>query len=150
NNKTLAIGDKKISSYGVAVDPDFLSMFTFPLIKGSLNNALKDPYSIVIDESLAKSLVNDADAIGKMVRVDNSLSLKVTAVVKDVPPNSSIRFSFLTPFELRVATEDWVKQSKTIWQNNFLRTFVELKDGVSMEAFSKKIEPIVQQKVNDK
>lgn len=150
NNRTLAIGDKKINSYGIAVDPDFLSMFSFPLVKGTMNNALKDPYSIVINESLAKSLFDDADPIGKMVRVDNWYDLKVTAVVKDAPTNSSVKFTFLTPFELKVATEDWVKNAKTQWQNNFLRNFVELKDGVSMEAFSNKIEHIVQDKVNDK
>jgi hypothetical protein len=49
-----------------------------------------------------------------------------------------------------ILTSDFVNGAKTEWQNNFLENYVELNDGVSMAAFSKHIEHIVQQKTNDK
>ena len=43
-----------IEKKGIAVDSSYLSIFTFPLIKGNLQNALSDIYSIVLTEATAK------------------------------------------------------------------------------------------------
>lgn len=146
---SLVVGEKKLGSEGHFADPDFLKMFTFPLIKGKASEALKDPYSIVLTESLAKSLFGDSDPIGKSIRVDNKNNVIVTGIMKDVPKNSSINFEFLIPYEYNVATDDFVRGAKNEWQNNFLMNLVELRDGVSMEQFSKRIEEIPRRKVND-
>jgi putative ABC transport system permease protein len=146
----LIVGDKKIMKYGHFADPDFLRMFSFPLVKGTADKALNDPYSIVITESLATALFGSDEPIGKMITVDKSKNVVVTGVVKDIPGNSSITFDFVLPYELNVLTNDFVKKARDQWQNNFLQNIVELNDGVSMEAFSKRIENIVREKVNDK
>jgi putative ABC transport system permease protein len=146
----LIVGDKKIMKYGHFADPDFLRMFSFPLVKGTADKALNDPYSIVITESLATALFGNDEPIGKMITVDKSKNVVVTAIIKDIPTNSSISFDFLLPYELNVLTNDVVKRARDQWQNNFLQNFVELNDGVSMEAFSKRIEHIAQEKVKDK
>ena len=150
SNHGLMIGETRIMKYGHFADPDFLRMFTFPLVKGTVDKALSDPYSIVLTESLAKALFGDEDPIGKMITVDKSKNVFVTAVLKDLPPNSSISFDFLMPYELNVLTSDMVKRAKDQWQNNFLQNFVELNEDVSMEAFSKRIENIVREKTGDK
>ena len=149
DNHSLVIGDKKISKNGHYVDPDFLRMFTLPLIKGNVDRVLKETYSIVLTESLAKTLFGKNDPIGKVIKMDNQYNVMVTGIVKDVPKTSSVEFDFLIPYELNIATSDFVKNAKDQWQNNFLQNFVELNDGVSMEAFSKKIENIVKQKSKD-
>lgn len=147
---SLVIGDKKLNKDGHFADPDFLKMFNFPLKKGTLSSALAEPYSIVITESLAKTLFGDEEPMGKMIKLDNAHNLAVTGILKDIPENSSITFEFLLPYELNVATNDFVKGAKTEWQNNFLQNIVELNDNVSMTAFSKRIENIVRDKVGDK
>jgi putative ABC transport system permease protein len=147
---SLIVGDKKIMKFGHFADPDFLRMFSFPLIKGTADKALNDPYSIVITESLATALFGNDEPIGKMITVDKSKNVVVTGIVKDIPANSSISFDFVLPYELNVLTNDRVKQARDQWQNNFLQNFVELNEGISMEAFSKRIENIVREKVNDK
>ncbi|MEX6689624.1 ABC transporter permease [Danxiaibacter flavus] len=149
-NHSLMVGDKKLSSKGHFADPDFLRMFTFPLVEGQADLVLKDPYSIVLTQSLSKSLFGDADPVGKFIKLDNQHNVKVTGVLKDVPKNSSIEFDFLLPYELNVLTDSFVKNSKGQWQNNFLQNFVQLNDGVTVEAFSRKIAPIIQQKSKDK
>ncbi|HEX5152723.1 MAG TPA: ABC transporter permease [Parafilimonas sp.] len=150
DDHSLVTGEKKLSNRGYFADPDFLKMFSFPLAKGSVDQALKDPHSIVISQSLAKSLFDGNDPIGKVIRIDNQYDVKVTGIIKDVPKNSTLQFEFLMPYELNILTNDFVKNAQTQWQNNFLQNFVELNDGVSMESFSKKIAHIVQQKANDK
>lgn len=136
---SLAIGDRKVKMFGRAVDPDFLEMFTFPFVKGSAKTALNDISSIVITESLATALFGKSDPINKVIKVNNDFDLKVTGVVKNVPVNSSIKFDFLMPYERNLATSEFIRNNKTNWGNNFLMNLVELKEGVSMDAFSKKI-----------
>jgi putative ABC transport system permease protein len=143
---SLIIGDKKFSKEGHYVDPDFLEMFSFPVVKGNTKTALNDLNSLVITQSLAKTLFGDEDPIGKLVKMDIEHTMKVTAVIKDVPRNSSFEFDFLIPFEFRVQNNEWVKNARTMWGNNFLMTMVEVKEGTSMEALSKKLGPLVTSK----
>jgi putative ABC transport system permease protein len=136
---SLAVGDKKFRKIGRHVDNDFLGMFTFPVIKGNPNNALTDLHSVVISESLANTLFGNKNPIGQTIRVNNEYNVNVSAVVKDAPKNSTIQFDFLRPYQFQIENNEFIKQNVSNWQNNFLETVVELKEGVSMESFSKKI-----------
>lgn len=146
NNHSLIVGDKKFNKKGHYVDPDFLQMFTFPIVKGDAKTCLNDLNSIVLTESMAKAIFGDEDAIGQLIKLDNQYTLKVTAIAKDVPPNSTFGFQYLVPFEHRVQNSEWVKNARTQWGNNFLMTMVEMKEGASMEALSKKLAPLVPRK----
>lgn len=149
DNHSLMSGQKKLIRQGHYADPDFLKMFSFPLVEGNQEKALQDPHSIVLTESTATALFGSEEALGKMITLDNENEVIVTAVLKDVPANSSITFDFLVPYELNIITNEYVKNAQSQWQNNFLQNFVELQEGVSMTEFSKRIEHIVQEKTND-
>jgi len=136
---SMMVGDKKIKKSGKHVDPDFLQMFSFPLVKGNAATALKDNNSMIITESLATALFGKENPVGKNIRINNDFNVQVTAVMKDVPKNSTLQFDFLAPYEFNVSTNEFIADQKSNWGNNFLMTVVELKDGVSMDAFSKKI-----------
>src|SRR5262249_54564606 len=56
------IGDKRLMIKGNHVDSNFLQMFSFPMVKGDPMTALKETYSIVITEKLAKKLFGNEDA----------------------------------------------------------------------------------------
>jgi len=143
---SLVVGSNKFNKQGRYVDPDFLEMFSFPLMKGNVKTALSDLNSIIVSESLATALFGKADPIGKTIKLDNKYDVQVTAVVKDVSKNSTIQFDYLAPYEFGVQVSEFVRNNKTNWGNNFLMNIVELKEGVSMEAFSKKIGPLNVQK----
>jgi ABC-type antimicrobial peptide transport system permease subunit len=139
NDFSLSVGNKKFKREGIHVDSDFLQMFSFPLVKGSVQTALNDPQSIVITEAVAKALFGNADPMNKIIKVNNDYNLKVTGVLKDVPVNSSIQFDFLAPFERLMAENQFYRDNKTNWGNNFLMNVVELREGASMSDFSAKI-----------
>lgn len=147
---SLVAGDQKLSKGGYYADPDFLKIFTFPLAKGNVEQVLKDPYSIVLTESLARAMFGNAEPVGKVIKVDNQFEVMVTGVMKDIPKNSSFEFEYLMPYELNVATSDFVRGALDQWGNNFLQTYVQLNEGVTPEAFSKRIANLVRQKTNDK
>ena len=75
-------------------DPSILTMFTFPLVEGS-KDALKEPNSIVITRSIAKKYFGDEPALGKELRLNSDLMMKVTGVIEDVPANSHLQFDIL-------------------------------------------------------
>jgi ABC-type antimicrobial peptide transport system permease subunit len=146
NAHSLMVGNNKFNKNGTYVDPDFLKMFSFPLVKGDIETVLRDPNSIILTQSLAKTLFGDQDPIGKRIRIDNEYNAQVTGIIKDAPKNSSISFEFLAPFEYKVLNVEFVKNAKTQWSNNFLMTAVEIKEGVAMDALSKKIGPLMIKK----
>src|SRR5436189_2721086 len=94
----IAVGDKQFYGRGRIVDSSFLDMFTFPVIKGNATTSLNDVSSIVLTETLAKSIFGDDDPIGKILKLDNTDNFKVSAVVKTPPANSQFEFEFLLPW----------------------------------------------------
>jgi ABC-type antimicrobial peptide transport system permease subunit len=135
----LAVGDKKFTKTGNYVEPKFPEMFTFKMLKGS-QKGLKDPYSILISESVATALFGDTDPINKIVKVDNKTNVKVTGVYEDLPHNTTLNeVTFVLPWELYLATENWVKNSQDQWNNNSFQTFAELNPNADFDKVSAKI-----------
>lgn len=139
----LLVGDKKLYVAGGAASPDFLQIFKYPFIKGNAKDVFTQLNSIILNESTAIALFGNADPINKVVRFDNNQNLKVTGVIKDLPKNATIQFSFLTPFSFKEATEGWMKGARAMWTNNSFNMFLELQPGVTMEQIAPKIKNIV-------
>ncbi|HTI59877.1 ABC transporter permease [Mucilaginibacter sp.] len=139
----LMVGNKKFYMDGAQIGGDFLKMFQYPLVDGNANTALHDAYSIVLTQSTAKALFGDENPVDKTVRVDNQHDLKVTGVLKDLPPNSSFQFKYLIPFSYLEQTQDWVKRSRAgSFDNNGFQQFIKLKPGTSYAQVAAKIRDI--------
>ena len=114
-------------------DSDFFSMFSFPLIKGSVSSVLKDPNSIVLSESTAKKYFGSVDnAMGKVVEMDKNKQLKVTGIAKDVPSNSHLYFELIVPISIWY-NEPWFNE----WKNNNNFTYVLLDEHTSKAQLEK-------------
>jgi putative ABC transport system permease protein len=70
----------------VKADASVFDVFTYPLIEGNPNTALKDQRSIVISEALSKKYFHGV-AMGQFVEMDGQPYI-VTGVMRDVPSNS--------------------------------------------------------------
>ena len=58
----LSNGDKKIGEQeGYAVDNSFLAMFSYPFIAGDKTNALNEPNTIILTETLARKMFDIKD-----------------------------------------------------------------------------------------
>ncbi|WP_439558790.1 ABC transporter permease, partial [Dyadobacter sp.] len=138
----LAFGDKKISRKGNCVEPDFTTMMSLRIIKGTATG-LKDPSSTLLSESVARALFGDEDPINKSVRVDNKRYFKVTGIYEDIPYDTEFReVAFLLPWKYFVEEEPWVKRSETNWGNNSFLLLVQIAPHTSFEQVSAKIEKI--------
>ncbi len=135
------VGDKIIKESGTYADPDFLTMFTFPLIAGDANTALNDKYAIIISEALAEKYFGNAkDAMGKAIRIENKKDYTVTGVLQEIPANSTIDFDFLIPFEGYYQENDWLQE----WSNNSIPTYVMLDEQADAKAVNVKIKDFIK------
>lgn len=128
----LTVGDKRLVKRGYFVEEEFLSMFQFEIVKGDPEKALNDPYAIALTEATAQALFGTEDPINQVIKLDNNKELRVTALLKNVPANSSFNFDMLLSHKL-FAQEDWVKRSETEWGNYSFQVYVELQPGVKKE-----------------
>lgn len=130
-----SLGDKRMKSTGTIVDPEFLNIFSFPLLEGDIETVLEGVNSVVITEAFAKKMFGDQPAVGKMVKVDNADTFKVTGILKDLPNNTGFNFEFLMPWAY-AHQKGWNDKH---WSNNSIATYLLLKKGTDYNSFSKKI-----------
>lgn len=118
--------DKRYEHKVFYASKEFFQVFTFPLKSGDPVKALKDPYSLVITESLEK-VYFDGSALGQTLTLRDSVDFIVGAVVKDLPKNSHIQFDILLSFST-FPDFRYFSYSEG-WGNFDVRNYVLLKEG---------------------
>ena len=140
-NFLFTLGDKHLNIGGYFTDPDFLTMFSFPLIKGNPKIALNSMKNIVITEKTAKKLFGNEDAMGKTVKIDSVDFFTVTGVMKDLPNNTDFDFEYLMPWSY------WEKingSEDKNWGNNSVQTFAVLKPGITEASINSRVKDITR------
>ncbi|HEV8284637.1 MAG TPA: ABC transporter permease [Chitinophagaceae bacterium] len=138
----LTYGEAKLKKQGYTVSEHFFDMFSWKFIRGNAATALPDAYSIVLTKSASIALFGNEDPINKIIKVDNEYDAKVTAIVADVPGNSSFQFDFINAFNY---SNDYLKQAMTNWQNSSWDVFIQPNPGTNMRALEKNINQIKYQ-----
>lgn len=133
-DKLIKKGDAFITEHNVAnVDSTFFSVFSLPAIEGDTRTALDEPNTVVLTESSAKKYFDAVNIIGRTLEVKNGETIipyKVTAVIKDIPHNSHLRFDFL--FSMKNVDYKWGQ----LTSHNF-HTYLLFKPGTDFKAFQK-------------
>lgn len=139
----LAAGDKKISQTGMWVQRAFPVMFTLKMQSGTAD-ALKDPSSVLLAQSAARSLFGDADPLNKTVRIGNNTDMKVAGIYEDLPYNTAFRdIKLLLPWDRYVNnTESWIGSAQTQWDNHMCQLYVQLNDHVDLDKTNIRIKNI--------
>jgi len=135
-------GQTKLIKAGNFIEPEGLQMLGLPMLQGSISG-LKDPNSILLSESLAKTFFADNNPVGQILRMNDSLSLKVTGVYKDFPYNSSFRdVTFLSPWDLYESFDPETRYSRRSWDHNNWQVFVQLADHADIAKVSARIKNV--------
>ena len=125
NSHLLAFGEKKLSGNGLWVEPDFPEMFTLSILHGS-RDALRDPSTLLLSQSMATALFGDENPVNKTLRIDNDLDMTVGGVYEDLPHNTTF---FSTKLLLPWANKANFGNRITTWKNHNARLFVQLADN---------------------
>ena len=138
NNKTIYL-------QSIYTEPDFFNIMTLPAIQGNPVEALQEPGSVVLTESAAKKIFGNENPIGKTITQNVAHVLKVAAIIKDVPQNSSNRFEMALSFHLFEPENEWLKK----WDDNRILTWIQVKPHTNEVALNAKLKKLFLQKQNE-
>ncbi|WP_419212789.1 ABC transporter permease [Maribacter sp. X9] len=126
---------------GAVADPSFFDIFKYPLLKGDLNNVLKDPYTIVLTQSLAKKIFGNVNPIGKSVQIfyGTEKIFTVNGVMKDLPTNVHMKNDFLISFSTLKSWEGYRDTPEPNWNGNNLFTYIKIDEKTDVALLKKKI-----------
>ena len=125
-------------------DERFLSVFRFPLLAGERLSALKEPYSIVLTETLAKKYFGVSrnqftGLLGKVLyRGTDPQPFRVTGICEDIPDNSHIQFNALVSYATLIRPDNQAADNSWSWSD--FRHYIVLKPGADYKALERKFE----------
>jgi len=125
-------------------EPAIFNVFSFQLIKGDPETALKDPNKIVISETIARKYFGSQDSMGKILRLTNkgvNYACMVTGVFKGVPENSHLKFDILLSL-----TTVW-KPNRSDWIYSVFYTYVLLKPGANPKSLESKLPQFINNNI---
>ncbi len=122
----------------IFADEGFFRLFTYKTIEGNPDAAMKEPMSLVITRQLAEKLFGNKQAVGQLVKLNNSNEMTVRAVIERPKENSCLSFNALAS----IATQKIMQPNEgefTEWGWSNFQTFLLLKDNTNPQVTAKKI-----------
>ncbi len=125
--------DKNLTQEGIYMDVNGPKMLSLEIIHGTIDG-LSDPGSIMLSQSAANAFFGDGDPLHQLMQIDQNEQVKVTAVYKDLPYNTTFRdVKFIAPWSL-YSTLPWIQNAASQWGNNSFQLFAQIPDGSSFES----------------
>lgn len=109
-------------------DSNYFQMFDHPFIYGDPKTALNETFSIVITKATAERYFGNENPMGKILRYEQNIDLKVTGVIENMPSTSHFTWDFMGS----MATVKTLYRGKlpATWVWNPCWTYIQLKPGV--------------------
>lgn len=141
----VTVGDQSklfVESRINGADQNIFKIFQYPFIAGDPNTALKDPNSLVINESTARRYYGDESALGKVVDIKSASGeyspYTIKGVIKDMPLKSHLKIDIL----FSLSSEPTLKDNEGTWIWTAFGTYVLVKEGTDIAALTEKIQAI--------
>lgn len=132
---------------GVVGDIEIFEVFSFPTLEKNGDNFFEKPNSVAISESLAKKIFGKDSPIGKNVILNYGETYTVTAVFKDIPSNSTLKFDFIT--DIKYDLQNYGEGMLNHWLWWCWRTFILLDENISDKDFGERMKPLQQKYIGD-
>ncbi len=126
----------------IAADSGLFKMFTLPFVLGDPLTALNSPYSIVLNERLAKKYFGEENPLGKSITIENKYQFMISGVMKDLPKNAIYSYEAVIPYTFLKL----VGAYSDSWGNNSILTFVQIEKGSDNDAVNKKLTDVRREK----
>lgn len=114
-------------------DDSLFKTFTFPLLNGSADNALKEPNSVVLTERMSEKYLNSKDTLGQTLTIhwqEQSIDLKVTGILEQIPHNSHFKGDFFISYS---TLNSLIGYQLYNWFNNSNYTYLLLSEKLNKE-----------------
>ncbi len=127
-------------------DPSFLTLFSFPLLKGDARTALAEINTAVVTESTARKYFGNEEPLGKRISLNGQEHYVITGVLKDIPENSHVRFDFLFSMKNALAQS---RYKHNPWNAENFNVYLQLKPGTSPQALEAKLPAFLEKHRGD-
>ncbi|HEX2630792.1 MAG TPA: ABC transporter permease, partial [Chitinophagaceae bacterium] len=136
-------GDKSIYERGLYADSSIFDMLGLSFVQGNSRDAFNELNSVVITKRTAgKFFGENENVIGKTLKMDDAQEYIISGVVEDLPPNSTLKFDWLVPFQVFFNESPWL----THWGSNGINTYVELSPGADVAAINTQLYDFIEKK----
>lgn len=134
---TLDNGGKTLTQTGEFIENGALEMLSLKMTQGTYAS-LEKTNAIVLSESAALAFFGKEDAMGKPLKINNSMDAVVTGIYEDLPRNSSFEnVRFFANWDLFEANDQGIANSRDTWDNYSYNLYVELKPESDFESVDK-------------
>jgi putative ABC transport system permease protein len=127
-------------------DSTIFDIFSFNLIKGDKRTALREPFSIVVTQTMAKKYFGNDDPVGQVLKVGRD-NYNVTGLMEDVPENSHFRFSNLLSFSTWSSNPNNKRGEESGWFWNGFHTYLLLRDAESIDKVRAKMKGFINKNI---
>ncbi|MBX2890655.1 MAG: ABC transporter permease [Saprospiraceae bacterium] len=125
-------------------DNGLMEMFDFEAVRGDPATALKEPNTIVVTEEIAQRYFGSTDILGKILRMDFQESpLRITAVLKNHPRNSSFDFPLLVSESTLLLDTNFQREVLRDWSSNDFLTYALLGEKADPTLVATKLTKLV-------
>jgi putative ABC transport system permease protein len=114
-------------------DPELLEILTIPFIKGSPEEALAQPNSVVLTAETADKYFGQEDPVGKMLELEDGSLYMVNGVTESWPDHSHFHFDFLAAFSSLPKSKDLDFYDTAVF------TYILLREGASIDELELKL-----------
>ncbi|MDW3197591.1 MAG: ABC transporter permease [Cytophagales bacterium] len=121
---------------------NFFQVFSVPLLRGVDSVVLKEPFTVVLSETLSKKMFGNEDPVGQRITMNDSRDFEVTGVFQDLPERSHMKFDLLYSFKSFVQFTS--ERSRSAWNWDGFLNYVVLREGTKPENMVSKINDVVE------
>jgi putative ABC transport system permease protein len=139
-NEPVVYNGTYFSANVINSDEGLFSILPIEFVIGNPKGVFGDKKNVVITESLSKRIFGNENPIGKTLNVSHREDVQVVAVIKDFPEKSTLSGDLICSTDLKL------RFSRSCFDDNctyFYKSLVLLKPGVSAEAVSSKLTPLI-------
>lgn len=129
--------DQSTVEEGHFASPEFLNMFSFPLLVGDKDKALDELNSVVISRAVAEKYFGEnwqTEALGKIFKLQ-ATNLSVSGVFENTGPNSTLQFDWLRPAQVYYNANRWVNN----WGNGSFGLYLSISDEEKADRVAERI-----------
>lgn len=125
-------------------DPGFFQVFSTPFIYGNASDAISKPNTVAISASTAKKYFGNQNPLGKVLSINNDVSLRVSAVFRDVPYNRHLQYDMI--MSVLTIGDKW-EYDRWVWPEFY--NYVLLKPPVDLKKIEAALPGFVQRHMGE-
>lgn len=116
--------EKQFKADVAFIETDFFKIFNYPLIDGSNSAPISEPNTAMITQQMAKTMFGEENPINKTFVLENAETIRVTAILKDLPKTTLTQAQVFISFETLKAYDGFMSSESWGGINSALHCYV--------------------------